>query len=201
MSQVIDKSGMWANISIQCKFLTFFTKTCCKRRLIFAESFADTLYLWDEKLIFFCFRGPPGLLSVLGPLERYVMPSLDAALLINSRAGADLGRMSVINPMARHSTIWTTERLIHHTQMGFDPPFDWKRQITVWKMDAEWTKPPRLDWKIDLSGALLSTCCTGDNQHGLTVYTHTHTHTLPPALKEYFCPKAIRIIFFNVGSP
>ena len=31
---------------------------------------------------------------MLGPLERYVTPTLDAALLISSRAGADLGRMS-----------------------------------------------------------------------------------------------------------
>ena len=37
---------------------------------------------------------PPGLLPVLGPLEQYVTPTLDTALLISSRVGADLGRMS-----------------------------------------------------------------------------------------------------------
>ena len=30
----------------------------------------------------------------MGLLERYVMPTLDAALLVSSRAGADLGQMS-----------------------------------------------------------------------------------------------------------
>ena len=33
-----------------------------------------------------------GLLPVLGPLEQYMTPTLDAALLSSSRAGADLGR-------------------------------------------------------------------------------------------------------------
>ena len=33
---------------------------------------------------------------MLGPLERYMTPTLDAALLSSSRAGADLGRMSDI---------------------------------------------------------------------------------------------------------
>ena len=31
---------------------------------------------------------------MLGPLEQYMTPALDAALLITSRAGADLGRTS-----------------------------------------------------------------------------------------------------------
>ena len=31
---------------------------------------------------------------MLGPLERYMTPRLDAALLSSSRAGADLGRKS-----------------------------------------------------------------------------------------------------------
>ena len=39
---------------------------------------------------FFCIRPPQGLLPVLGPLERYMKPTLDAALLSCSRAGADL---------------------------------------------------------------------------------------------------------------
>ena len=44
-------------------------------------------------LSFFSIRPPPGLLPLLGPLERYVMPTIDAALLISSRAGADLGQI------------------------------------------------------------------------------------------------------------
>ena len=44
-------------------------------------------------IIFYSIRPPPGLLPLLGPLERYMMPTLDAYLLVSSRAGADLGRM------------------------------------------------------------------------------------------------------------
>ena len=48
-------------------------------------------YLWffplpgpsSLTLIFFSIRPPPGLLPVLGPLEQYLMPTLDAALLLN----------------------------------------------------------------------------------------------------------------------
>ena len=50
-------------------------------------------------MIFFCIRSSPGLLPVLGPLERYMTPTLDAALLSSSREGADLGRTLVINPI------------------------------------------------------------------------------------------------------
>ena len=41
---------------------------------------------------FFNICPSPGLLPVLGPLERYMTPTLDATLLISSWAGADLGR-------------------------------------------------------------------------------------------------------------
>ena len=44
--------------------------------------------------VFFNILPPPGLLPVLGPLERYITPTLDAALLCSSRAGSDLGRTS-----------------------------------------------------------------------------------------------------------
>ena len=37
--------------------------------------------------------------SVLGPLERYITPTLDAALLSSSRAGADLGRTLDVESM------------------------------------------------------------------------------------------------------
>ena len=42
----------------------------------------------SEHQTFFCIRPSPGLLPVLGPLERYMTPTLDAALLSSSRAGA-----------------------------------------------------------------------------------------------------------------
>ena len=41
-------------------------------------------------IIFFCVRPPPELLPVMGPLERCVTPTLDAALLCSSSAGSDL---------------------------------------------------------------------------------------------------------------
>ena len=49
--------------------------------------------------MFFCFIfgicPAPGLLPVvLGPCERYITPTLDAALLISSRAGTDPGLLS-----------------------------------------------------------------------------------------------------------
>ena len=37
------------------------------------------------KLFFFCIRPPLGLYPALGPLERYMMPTLDSALLFSSR--------------------------------------------------------------------------------------------------------------------
>ena len=43
---------------------------------------------------FFSFHPPPELLPVLGPLERYMTPTLDVALLCSSRVGSDLGRTS-----------------------------------------------------------------------------------------------------------
>ena len=42
-------------------------------------------------ITFFYIRPLPDLLPVLGPLERYMTPTLDAALLCSSRAGSDLG--------------------------------------------------------------------------------------------------------------
>ena len=44
--------------------------------------------------VFLYIRPPPELLPVLGPLERYMTNTLDAALFCSSRAGSDLGRMS-----------------------------------------------------------------------------------------------------------
>ena len=44
----------------------------------------------SEYRTFFSIHPSPGLLPVLGPLERYMTPTLNAALLISSRAGADV---------------------------------------------------------------------------------------------------------------
>ena len=41
--------------------------------------------------LFFCIHPPPELLPVLVPLEQYMTPTLDAALLYGSRMGSDLG--------------------------------------------------------------------------------------------------------------
>ena len=53
---------------------------------------------------------------MLGPLEQYVTPTLDAALLISSRAGADLGQISdrkkgekvknVMQNLAKNTFFW-----------------------------------------------------------------------------------------------
>ena len=40
---------------------------------------------------FFCTCPPPELLPMLGPLEWYMMPTLDVALLCSSRVASDLG--------------------------------------------------------------------------------------------------------------
>ena len=69
--------------------------------------------------VFFCIRPPPGLLPVLGPLECYMTPTLDAALLISSRVGADLGRTSAkllgVLQFELQQSLSASERLIHHT--------------------------------------------------------------------------------------
>ena len=53
-------------------------------------------------------------------------PTLDAALLISSRVGADLGRTSAkllgVLQFELQQSLSASERLIHHTQTGFDPP-------------------------------------------------------------------------------
>ena len=64
---------------------------------------------------------------MLGPLERYMTPTLDSALLISSRAGTDIYRKGITAPSALQfelrQSVSTSERLIYHTQAGFDPPF------------------------------------------------------------------------------
>ena len=45
-------------------------------------------------MLFLSIRPPPELLPMLGPLEWYMTPTLEAALLYSSRAGSVLGRTS-----------------------------------------------------------------------------------------------------------
>ena len=45
-------------------------------------------------ILFYSIRSPLELLPVLGPLERYMTPTLEAALLCSSMAGSDLGPTS-----------------------------------------------------------------------------------------------------------
>ena len=52
------------------------------------DTAAMVITMQGSLLLFFWIRLPPRLLPVLGPLERYMTPTLDAALLISSRAGA-----------------------------------------------------------------------------------------------------------------
>ena len=62
----------------------------------------ENIYL---NIYFFCIRPPPEWLPVLGPLEHYMTPTLDAALLCGSRAGSDLGRKSdVMDKSCSHDT-------------------------------------------------------------------------------------------------
>ena len=63
-----------------------------KPKLIFIFIFILFLFLF----LFFSIRPPQRLLPVLGPLEPYMAPTLDAALLNSQRVGADLGQTSVV---------------------------------------------------------------------------------------------------------
>ena len=68
--------------------------------------------------IFFIIRPPLKLLPVLGPLERYVTSTLEAALLCSSMAGSDLGHMS-----DWFEELYSGSRRyhIHKSQAGFNP--------------------------------------------------------------------------------
>ena len=68
------------------------------------------------KDFFFIIRPPPELLPVLGPLEQYVMPTLNTALLCSSRAGSDLGRIHAYNTPAQSEVCYQTTTLppSHH---------------------------------------------------------------------------------------
>ena len=48
---------------------------------ILCHVFLQNFFLYSVSFYFFCIRPPPELLPVLGPLERYMTPTLDAALL------------------------------------------------------------------------------------------------------------------------
>ena len=99
-SSFISTPNFWSSILLSKilhynKFITFpnllkkcFKKSCNKKQFNFF-TFPKSL-----KIFFWCIHPSSGLLPVLGPLEQYMTPALDAALLITSRAGADLGRTS-----------------------------------------------------------------------------------------------------------
>ena len=96
----------------KCILLTFNYSVLSFFLLFFLKIFACFFF-------FFCIRPPPGLLPVLGPLECYMTPTLDAALLISSRVGADLGRTSAkllgVLQFELQQSLSASERLIHHT--------------------------------------------------------------------------------------
>ena len=54
------------------------------------EKVGFVIFLLFFYYYFFLIRPSPGLLPVLGPLEQFMTPTLDAALLISSRAGTDI---------------------------------------------------------------------------------------------------------------
>ena len=77
---------------------------------------ADLYHIRSFKFeIMWLFRLPPGLLPVLGSLEWYMTPTLDAALLSSSREGADLGQMLHCNLNLRHKSFDLLKRAINHT--------------------------------------------------------------------------------------
>ena len=77
--------------------------------------------------------------------KRYMTPTLDAALLISSRAGADLGRTSDSRvwcfSWVRGGVISTTERLTRHTRQDLihqvqRPFFYWMRKTDAFTLRA-----------------------------------------------------------------
>ena len=68
--------------------------------------------------VFFCIHPPPGLLPVLGQLERYMTPTLNAALLISSR----VAKLPGILQFELRQSLSASEQLTHHTKTGYDPP-------------------------------------------------------------------------------
>ena len=58
---------------------------------VFPQNIPNVTYFPAFIIFFFIIRPPLGLLPVLGPLEQYMTPTLDAALLCSSWAGSDLG--------------------------------------------------------------------------------------------------------------
>ena len=72
---------------------------------------------------FFCIRPSPGLLPVLGPLEQYMKPTLDAALLSSCLRHVSLTLEigpGILHWELQHS-LSATERSMHHTYSGFKP--------------------------------------------------------------------------------
>ena len=83
----------WSAISAESRCRTLCSSSAVDKSV---SSWEDSLgksqkEFWNDKQFFFSIRPSPGLLPVSGPLERYMTPTLDMALLSSSRAGADLG--------------------------------------------------------------------------------------------------------------
>ena len=77
---------------------------------------------------FFCIHPPPELLPVLGLLEQYMLPTIDATLLCSSRAGSDLGHDSDrFEEITRHHGLINicdyvlNELLFRGAKAGFEP--------------------------------------------------------------------------------
>ena len=66
-----------------------------KVQLLIVFSYLALIHIQTFSL-FIIIRPTPGLLPVLGPLERYMAPTLDATLLSSSWAGADLGHTAML---------------------------------------------------------------------------------------------------------
>ena len=78
-------------------------------------------------LLFFSIGPPLGLLPVLGPLEWYMTPTLDSALLISSRAVISMNMQpsslhAHIAHIYRHNTAGPLWYHINMPQAGFNPP-------------------------------------------------------------------------------
>ena len=80
----------WINLKILWNMTSY-------KRVSRPQANVASLNTWF-KLYNFFIRPSWGLLPVLGPREWYMTPTLDAALLSSSRAGADLGQTSDISP-------------------------------------------------------------------------------------------------------
>ena len=113
-SRLQKRTRLRKRLSRFCIFLNFIFPIRLGNNIFVITTFwGGPLTTWGKPFFFFCIRPPLGLLPVLGPLEWYVTPTLEAALLISSRAGADLGQKSVywmkngrLSKPSHHGWMW-----------------------------------------------------------------------------------------------